>query len=309
MSIYNNGDQNYAITNQNPCTTNHIFLSPASNELEYENWIRQVGSLLQIGNQFANLKPILDLLIALTEPERMFLLNHEAVTDYDIKASTEIVLVINGEKKLSSDKTVRTISKLACFQNNNVLLSVHSSKKIDGYLIDGHPYYSSHLKEKHLVFSGIMYRLLQTPQEKLTEIKTISKNVFEKGIFIAQRNLEMAIECEKKDRLNLSALMLHQTIEQLYNAILWSFEHYPPYFSHNLFRLQKQVCLYMPQLFGIVERFSLKSLNSAYQSQAMVHFDISEIENISQLCNDVQTLLNIAKVVFESKLRLFDSEN
>lgn len=309
MSIYNNGDQNYAITNQNPCTTNHIFLSPASNELEYENWIRQVGSLLQIGSQFAKLKPILDLLIALVEPERMFLFTHDAIAEYEIKESTEIVLVINGEKKLSSDKMVRTISQIACFQKNNVLLSVHSSKKIDGYLIDGHPYYSSHFKEKHLVFSGIMYRLCQAPQEKLTEIKTICKNVFDKGIEKAQRTLEIAIECEKKDSLNLSALMLHQAIEQLYNSILWSFEHYPPYFSHNIFKLQNQVCLYMPQLFGIVDKFCLKNLNSAYQSQAMVHFDISEVLDVPSLFDDVQKLLNVAKYVFESKLRLFDSED
>ncbi|SHG07170.1 hypothetical protein [Pedobacter caeni] len=309
MSIYNNGDQNYAITNQNPCTTNHIFLSPVSNELEYENWTRQIGSLLQIGNQLANLKPILDLLIALVEPERMFLLNHEAITDYDIKASTEIVLVINREKKLSSDKPLRTISKVACFQNNNVLLSVHSSTKLDGYLTDGHPYYSSHFKEKHLVFSGTMYRLLQTPQEVLTEIKKIAKDVFEKGIEKTQDTLERAIECEEKNMLNLSALMIHQSLEQIFRTILWTFEHFPFNGTHNLFKLQKHACLYMPQLFGIIDKSSLECLYMAYQSQAMDRFDISEVLDISILCNKVQTLINIAKDVFVKKLSLFDSKN
>lgn len=308
MSIYNNGGQNYAITNQNPLTTNHIYLGPSPNRLDYESWMRQVGSLLQIGSQFADLKPILDLLVALVEPERMFLLNHEAIADYDIKAITEIVLVIHRDDKLSY-KTVRTISKLACFRNNNVLLSIHSSKKLNDSLTEGHPYYSSQFKEKHLVFSGNSYRLLATPQNVLDMLKKNIIDVFEKGTAKSYATLEKAIECEKKDMSNLSAIILHQSVEQLFRTILWAFDHYPFYGSHNIYKLLKYVRLYMPQLFGIIDKTNLKSLNMAYQAQAMDRFDMSEIEDMSILCDRVGRLLNIARSIFESKLHLFDNDN
>lgn len=308
MSIYNNGDQNYTITNQNPLTTNHIYLSPASNKLDYESWMKQVGSLLQIRSQFADLKPFLDLVIAIVEPERMFLLSHDAIADYDIKEITEIVLVISRGDK-SSYKTLRTISKLACFRNNNVLLSIHTSKKLNDSLTEGHPYYSSQLKEKHLVFSGSSYRLLETPQNVLDMLKKAIIDLFEKGIAKSYATLERAIECEKRNMSNLSALMLHQSVEQLFRTILWAFDHYPFYGSHNVYKLQKYVRIYMPQLFGIIEKSNLKSLNMAYQSQAMDRFDMSEIEDMSILCEKVEMLLNFAKSAFARKLLFFDNGN
>lgn len=305
MSIQNNGDSNYSTTNHNLSTTNHIFLNPMSNPTEYENWNRQIGSLLCIGEQFTSIKPILDLFIAVIEPERIFLFCHPAIVECEIRESIEILIVVDF-KKLTSKKGLRFLLELACIKNRDVTVSIHSSEKLDHDLNNGHPYYSSHCKEEHLVFSGCPYRLIVTSKEILSEIHSDVKSTYEKGIEVALQFLENAKDCQKKGLLNLAGLMLHQTIEQLFKTILWSFRQYSGYSSHNLVKLRKTAIQYMSQISkDIVDNSSLESLNMTHESITSINFDISEIEDISELYLDVQKLLNVITVAFENKLKLF----
>src|SRR5690606_34565321 len=82
-------------TNQ-ATTTNHIYLHPGERSGEFERWMREIGGLLQIDREYSSLKPLLDLIVAVLEPRRMFLIPHPAIEKYDVKACVEIILVLEG---------------------------------------------------------------------------------------------------------------------------------------------------------------------------------------------------------------------
>ncbi len=84
-------------TNQ-ATTTNHIYLHPGERSGEFERWMREIGGLLQIDREYSSLKPLLDLIVAVLEPRRMFLIPHPAIEKYDVKACVEIILVLEGWK-------------------------------------------------------------------------------------------------------------------------------------------------------------------------------------------------------------------
>src|SRR3546814_11424249 len=58
-------------THDDSQTTNHIYLHPGPNQGEFDNWMRRIGSLLQVGADYTALRPVLDLIIARTEERRV----------------------------------------------------------------------------------------------------------------------------------------------------------------------------------------------------------------------------------------------
>src|SRR5690606_9068490 len=75
-------------------TTNHIYLHPGPNQGEFDNWMRKIGSLLQVASEHTALKPVLELITAVFEPQRVFLINHPALPELDVESYTEILVVM-----------------------------------------------------------------------------------------------------------------------------------------------------------------------------------------------------------------------
>src|SRR3546814_14485107 len=89
-------------THDDSQTTNHIYLHPGPNQGEFDNWMRRIGSLLQVGADYTALRPVLDLIIAGFEPERLFLIPHPAFPELDVDACIEF-LVRSEERRLGKE--------------------------------------------------------------------------------------------------------------------------------------------------------------------------------------------------------------
>src|SRR5690606_31285047 len=102
--------------NENQSTTNHIYLHPGHQSGEFENWMRKIGGLLQINSEYLQLKPLLDMIIALLEPSRLFLIPHPSIEKFDVKPTIEILLVLNHRQDFNHEKLVERILNVACMK-------------------------------------------------------------------------------------------------------------------------------------------------------------------------------------------------
>ncbi len=310
MHIHNNnGDiqsDTSVKTNNNNNTVNHIYLHTGPNQSEFDGWMRQVGSLLHIAAEHTSIKPVLDLLIAAIEPERIFLHSYPGIAEYNIKGGIELILIID-EINYPLNASFSFV-KLSCFKTNNMIVSVHSSCKMEAGLKEGHPYYSTHCREEYLVFSGSRYRLTEATVNSTTELEAEVSNAFHAGINKASELWESANDLEKKASHNCAALMLHQCAEHVYRTILWSVARRVPK-THTLEKLERKAAYYMPQILDVIaEKSSLELLDMVYESQTLPHFKIEDVCDISILSTTVKNLLQASLIIFNDKQnRMFDS--
>lgn len=279
-------------------TTNHIYLSAGANTLEFNEWKQKIGSLLHIGIEYSGIKPLLDLIIAVIEPQRIFMLSHPPIEEYNIKASIEIILAID---RLNNHGSVKSFLKVACMQSSDVTISIHPSRTLESALESGHLYYSSHCKEQYLVFSGSRYRLYETPSDTIKEFGKDSHREFYEGINNAEKFWNLANDLNNNKQYNPAALMLHQSVEQVYRSILWAIKRESTS-SHLLRNIERKAAVCMPQISQTIpNKSNLEHLDMAYDSQIYPHFDIEELCEIPDLCLEVKQLIQVSIAAFQNK--------
>ncbi|MBD1420380.1 hypothetical protein [Sphingobacterium chuzhouense] len=166
-------------SNKNAQTINHIYLHPSSNQSEFDDWVRRIGSLLQVGSDYEALKPALELIVALFEPTRLFVIDHSALSDFDIDSWVEILVVID-ESQISSKKLTKGILDMACFKQKNVAIHFETSGIVERGIENAHPYYCKFCTEDNLVFSNSPYRLPKVSDNALSELNQELPQRFEK---------------------------------------------------------------------------------------------------------------------------------
>lgn len=304
MVHYNNGNigsltHDSSVQNTSE-TTNHIYLHPKSAPLEYEEWMRKVGSLLQVGMEYTSIKPVLDLLVAAIEPERVFIVSNPPIEEHQIAACIEIILIVDDDKIFRC--SLNSFIQLACLKMHHATISVHSSREMERGLREGHIYYSTHCKEDFLVFSGSPYRLNQTAQDKLDEIYRDVEESFNEGMQKAEEFWKLACELENNAQHNHAALMLHQGVEQVYRSILWAVGRESPS-THRLKKLRRRAAVFVPQITQAgLNKYDLEHLDMAYTSLVYHCFDIREVCDVLSLCTDVRQLIQIAGGAIQIKI-------
>ncbi|SEL30860.1 hypothetical protein [Parapedobacter koreensis] len=291
-------------TNNNSKTTNHIYLGSYTNQGEYDSWMRQIGSLLHVSAQHASLKPILDLIMAAIEPDRIFLLDNPAIPEYQVFGCTEIILAIDMDKA-PSKKMLDGILKFCCTRMQDVVLSFHPSQQVEDGLAGGHPYYSTHCREEFLVFSGSCYRLPKTPETVLPDLKAEIMESYKESMARASAFLENAKAISKKQSHNPALVMLHQCFKQLFTAITHSLGKDCPT-SDNLIKLKRKAERYLPQLQPYVDENVLAHIDGVRKSTAGRYLEAGEVFETASLLDDTGELLKAVGVIFDHTMeRMF----
>jgi HEPN domain-containing protein len=279
-------------------TTNHIYLSTGANTIEFNEWKQKIGSLLHIGIEYAGIKPLLDLIIAVIEPQRIFIISNPPIEEYNIKSSIEVILAVD---KSNNHDSIKSFLKVACIQSNDITISIHPSRTLESALKSGHLYYSSHCKEEYLVFSGSRYRLYETPTHLIQEFGKDSHREFYEGISNAEEFWNLANDLNNNKQYNLAALMLHQSVEQAYRSILWAIKRESTS-SHLIKNIERKAAICIPQISQTIpNKANLEYLDMAYDSQVYPHFDIEQLCDVPNLCLDVKQLIQVSISAFQNK--------
>lgn len=305
LSGNSDAKNNHFSATSNSQTTNHIYLHPGPNQDEFDNWMRRIGSLLQVGTDYAALKPALELIIAVFEPDRLFVIPHPTIPELEVDACVAILVVVDGSR-IKSKKLTKGMLDMACFQQKNVTMQFETAGKIERGIEDGHPHYCSVCTEKHLVFSGNPYRLPNPPIETLAKLKAelpecINRLFIQTALFLAE-----AERLAKDQSSNLATLMLHQCLSCLYNGTLYTFNHTLPK-THRLRNLQRKVSKIFPQIDAQINNTTIYALDSTHEAIAAPYYDVKEICDLADVFEAVEKALKLAKVLLEQRKDLLEN--
>ena len=303
MSGNSDAKNNVFSTHNNAQTTNHIYLHPGPNQGEFDNWMRQIGSLLLVASEYADLKPLMELVTAIFEPQRLFLINHPALLEHDVEAYTEIMVVMNREK-IASRELAKGILKMACFGQKNVFLSFVTTSKFERGIDNGHLHYYALCMEENLVFSGNPYRLQKPSAETLDELRRelperVDRLFSQTALFLSEGE-----RLAKNQSANLAALMLHQCLEYLFKNMLYEYNR-KFYNTHRLTKLCPNVEKYMPQVCAKLSESTIDALDTTLDVITTPYYDVNEIWDAESVFEEVDKALKVAKAILEKRMQLF----
>ncbi|WP_262249537.1 HEPN domain-containing protein [Parapedobacter soli] len=289
-------------THDDSQTTNHIYLHPGPNQGEFDNWMRKIGSLLQVVAEHTALKPVLELITAVFEPQRLFLINHPALPELDVEAYTEILVVMDGSQ-ITSKKITKGMLDMACFPQKNVVMHFETANRIERGIEDGHPRYCTVCTEEHLVFSGSPYRLAKPTEETLEKLKDELPELRDRLFTQSEVFLSEAKRMLESQSSNLAALMLHHCVEHLYKNILFGYNH-KFYTTHRIAKLQSKVEKCMLQVCAQLNRHTIDALDTTLSVITTPYCNVEEIWNAERVFDEVGNTLKIAKALFEKRATL-----
>ena len=286
--------------NENQSTTNHIYLHPGHHSGEFENWMRKIGGLLQVGSEAMHLKPLLDLLVAVVEPERMFFFTFPAIETLKLKPYHELRLVFK-EERLENVSSLEGFVKLASFKDQNIMITLQSDIEFDENSIDDTQENALYFREEFLVFSNSPYRLRTHTDENIEYICDNALRLFtrhyEEGVEAFQIGKDLL---NKKHGYQAYSLLVRAT-EQIYNAIIYPFE-FSTQVGIELSEVKKKAAKHLPQLFHFdFELIEIEELSTQllYRKNIPVDLLSGSYPNVFEI---VEEFIPYVRPCFESKL-------
>jgi len=291
-------NQNRNTSNNNSQTTNHIYLHPGPNQGEFDNWMRKIGSLLQVASEHSALKSVLELITAVFEPQRLFLITHSALPELNVESYTEILVVLD-ENEITSKKITKHTLNLACFRQQRVVVNFETAAKFERAISQGQPHHCLFCNEETLVFSGSPYRLQLPSIETLDEVKTeLSEKL---DWLFAQADVYLSEANRLKDQSsNLAALMLHHCLEFLYKNVLVMCTH-KFYNTHRLAKLHAKVEKYMPQVSAKLSAAAIDVLDKTLVVITTPYYSVDKVWGAEGVFEEVDNALKVAKAVIEKR--------
>lgn len=307
VTIKNDGHHSKAYDNDlSTRTTNHIYLHPGHHSGEFENWMRKIGGLLQINREYSQLKPLLDMIIALLEPSRLFLIPHPSIEGFDINPTIEIILVLNLRQDSNHEKLVQRILNVACMKISSVVINIFFDDEWNSETEYGHSYYTAHCRSKFLIFSGSPYRIQELDQADIKRVQEIITNRFQDQI-VKSKAMLAQIEGLYNDQTSsdlLYAISL-ACIKQFYRMVSIPFLLDLPVLNRSYTELRKMATRIIPLAQSLPEK----------NIELYPIWDNEELDEDTKRdvylpgFAELQKYFEILKTAFEQKLAmLFDNE-
>jgi HEPN domain-containing protein len=257
----------------------------------------------------ASLQAIIQFIVSATDPEKIFLLNKNAVSAMEDPADPDLLIVIPDSSQ-KSFKEYTIIVEMASARNNRLSFSLHKSCDIQWLLTEGHIFYSGACTKNNLVYDNGITGLPVLAGPKAAILKERAEKDFWPGFNKAVAFLEGATQYYGRKETQMTAFMLHQAIELSFRAIVLTFSG-QDYRTHCLRALKKQCNRYIPYLSALfpadteTEETLLPHLENAYiDTRYKDNYHISEYE-LSLLFEKAALLQASAKQFFEEKLAAF----
>lgn len=294
-------------------TTNHIYLHPGERSGEFERWMREIGGLLQIDREYSALKPLLDLIVAVLEPDRIFLIPHPAIEKYDVKACVEIILVLDGWKPdLDRKETmVRGILELACLKQSTIVFNIFPEDQWEEGFEGEHFYYMAHCRPEFLVFSGSPYRLVGADDLSVKNSQKSFSWKFDNRIKDTEQMLRICktLLCEEEVIPDLGYALISSCLKQIYHLVIGAFLLDVPVLNKSCRELEEMAARVLPQLRG-----QIKKDIDAYINWSVADFEDLDEDALRMTRHvpdilELERLFEIVKIAFAQKMVVLFGSN
>lgn len=303
-----NSDGHHATASGNDLSTNsivnHIYLLTDFGPNPFNSWMEKIGSRLHLTSDQISVKPIVDLLITAISSERIFVISHKGIPQYQIDDYTEILLMIDDGVDIAQDQNMNFV-KLAFSQNRDIFISLGDATEIEDHLEFGSPYHCSHFRNRFQVYSAGPTPVIEMGQDQLDKLKSETSDRFQALFHKAQMLYHNAADFFKQENPDLGASLLYQALLMTYQSIITAFNGPVPEI-YSAGEYQKVARQYLPVITRIDRvGYLTENLEETCSLQGRRNYQTSKA-GIDLLTADMQTLMGACEVVFASKLNQFD---
>jgi HEPN domain-containing protein len=250
---------------------------------------------------------VIDFIVAAIQPEKIFLLCPQPVTNHDA-TYIDLLVIINNTCQ-TSFKEYETIIKLACINYSNVHFSIHQSNVIAAQISEGHIFYSVACTKENLVYDNGKAPLTVAPTAVTSAVKEKAIHHFTTAFARAQSFLASAKHHVETGEKEIAAFMLHQAAELTFRAVAMGLLGNSTR-THSLKELNKLCRRCTPQLNDILpanneyEDELLNLLDRAYLNARYADaYEVHE-KHLETLLKRVTLLQATAKQMFDEKMLL-----
>ncbi len=286
-------------------TINHIYVMQDNSLDRNDSWTGKITSLARDASNQFRLKPIVDLLITAISPERIFMINYKGLPQHRIDSYTEILVTVDDDEDIDEDQYLDFV-RLAFSRHPDILVSLGGASEVRGYLQFGSPYHCSHFRNQFQVYSRKRSAISEMDQDQLDKLKAEADARFQTTFAKGRELLAIADEFLKKEKLDLGAFILYQTLHLLYQSVINTFKGPIPE-TFSAAEYQKVAEDYLP-IIARNNRFShlLDRLEQACSLQGQRNYQNSKVSMELPLI-EIDILMNICETAITCKLSQFDS--
>lgn len=226
-------------------TENIIFLT--GNDLPESPWQEKLNRILySLSGKLDRyrLKPLVQLLVAALNPEKIYMVDHQPFGS-DTTHAIDLLIVLTCNKPIPELEPLMDIGGL---NDERVRCSLHNEQRLLHAMEHEHVYYTLHCRPENLVYDNGRKAYPVFSAEQRAALKTRIARNFSRHLEGADRFLHCA-EHTRADgqQSGLVGFFLHQSVETLYRSLIKALDGYDKR-CHYIRTLQKAVRICAPQL-------------------------------------------------------------
>ncbi len=241
MKIHVSGSGEY----RDQRTENIIILT--GNELQASPWQQKLDRILSALSGKLDryqLKPLIQLLVAALNPEKIYMADHHAPGE-DATHTIDLLIVLTGDKPIPELEPLLQIGGL---KDERVRCTLYNEQRLLHALEHEHVFYTLHCVPENLVYDNgrkayPVLRLEQTAVLKAGIVRDFSRH-----LGAVDRFLACAEDTRTEEQQSgLAGFFVHQSVETVYRSLIRVLDGYDKR-CHQVRALQKAVRLCAPQL-------------------------------------------------------------
>jgi uncharacterized protein len=266
--------------------------------------------------KICQLNTLIPVLVRKARPEKIILfgvyasptggLDHDTAEAFPVFLSGFDLLIVTRSNERRYDYEMQDILENSCRIHTPVTIIVHDIKYVNTQLEEGQYFFAMMFYEAILLYDAGHTPLTVPGKPDLVRIREIAKKDFQVWSERAKAFFRTAqFNCEQKEH-KISAFLLHQAAEHIYQAILLAFAGYKPC-THNLDKLRRYTSRYSFELAYLFPRNTtaedqlFKLLTTAYVDARYKPDYLIADHELQTLIDRVDKLLAIASRICNNR--------
>jgi HEPN domain-containing protein len=215
-----------------------------------------------------------------------------------------LIITARGDKR--PDHELQDLVENRCHGKESLTLWMHDIDYVNSRLAEGHYFFSLVVREATLLYDAGRIALAEAMDPDLERVRQVAQQDFRRWRSQAEAFYRSALFNHRQEERRLAVFLLHQTAEQIYQAILLVFTGYKPC-THNLDKLRRYTNRFSVELAMLFPRDNqeedhlFKVLLQGYVDARYKEEFVIRPSELDQLVDRIGRLLSISSRICQNR--------